>query len=91
MGKPNLDIPVLTVRYRYLKNDNEIFEPIEEEKIIKENDKEIIVEITSKNKFGITQRVLSHTNKCVVISPENYKDEIVSYLKQMKEGYFGQE
>ena len=91
LGKPKLKIPVLTVKYRYLKNDSEVFEPIEEEKILSEDDNEIIVEITSKNKFSVTQRILSHTNKCVVISPDNFKDEIISYLKQMKEGYFGQE
>ena len=90
-NKPKLEIPALTVRYKYAKNDNDIFEPNDEETIVSENKDEVIVEITSKNKFLITQRILSLANKCTVISPENYKDEIISCLKQMKEVYFGQE
>ena len=47
----------------------------------------LIIEIFSKNKFEITQRILSFTNKCIVLSPDNYKNEIISCLLKMKEGY----
>ena len=80
----------ITVRYEYYKKDNISFKPLKNEKIIEQDKNRILVDISSKDKFSITQRILSLTNKCKVISPENYKDEILSCLKQMKEGYFGE-
>lgn len=84
-----INTPTLAVKYEILKNDMTKFVPIEGETILSENNEKILVEIVSKNKFVITQRILSHTNKCKVISPKEYKDEIVSHLKQMKEAYIG--
>ena len=48
-------------------------------------------EITSKNKFDIIQRILFHANKCKVISPTDFQQEIISCLEKMKEGYFGKQ
>lgn len=76
-----------TVQYEYLKNDNLEPELLENEKIIKQLKDSMIVEITSEDKFMITQRILALSNKCRVISPKDYKDEIVSCLKKMKECY----
>ena len=78
---------LLVVRYEYYKEDHIKFEPLENEKIIEENEDKIIIDISSQNKFMITQRILSFANKCCVISPQNYKDEIINCLKRMKENY----
>ena len=90
LGGNKLQVPTYTVKYEYFKTDNEVLELLSSEKIIEETDKKIIIEMTSKNKFDITQRVLSLSNKCRVISPEDYKQEIIDCLKQMKEEYFAQ-
>ena len=87
INSPKLETPELTVRYKYLKTDNTNLEILDNENIIEETKDYLIVEISSKNKFEITQRILSLTNRCIVISPDNYKNEIISCLLRMKEGY----
>ena len=54
---------------------------------IDENKNKLIVEIKSQNKFEITQRILSLSNHCKVLEPQNFKEEIINHLMQMKEGY----
>lgn len=87
IGKPKLEMPTLHVRYEYTKPDNTDFELQENEKIISENGEKILVEISGENKFMITQRIMSLSNRCRVISPQEYKEEILSTLRKMKEGY----
>lgn len=86
--KPKLSIPDYRVVYEYKKVDNKLFEPVEGEKILSETEDKIVVEYISKNKFLITQRILSHTTNCKIISPTDFKKEIITCLRQMKEGYF---
>ena len=88
LNKPKLIIPDYVVVYECKKIDNTPFELVEGEKIIEETNDKIIIEYTSKNKFLITQRILSHTTNCKIVSPQSFKEEIVSCLKQAKEGYF---
>lgn len=82
-----LSIPELTVGYQYTKEDNENFELLENEKIVKKRKNVLTVEITSKSKFEITQRIMSLSFKCKVLYPEIYREYIISTLKKMKEGY----
>jgi predicted DNA-binding transcriptional regulator YafY len=82
-----IEIPELTVGYEYKKDKSEDFELLNCEKIIKSTKDKVLVEITSKNKFEITQRILSFSNRCKVLYPDEYKDYIISNLKKMKEGY----
>ena len=86
-----LNIPAFKAVYEYYKTDNNDLELITEEKVLKRDENKILVEISSKNKFSITQRILSLSNKCKVISPQSYKEEIIECLNKMKEGYFGKE
>ncbi len=60
------------------------------EKIISKDDKKLIIEITSDNKFLTTQRVLSLGSDCKVLYPQSFKDELCSILKKMKEEYFAE-
>lgn len=87
VNERKLQIPVLHVIYEITKTDNPEFELMENEKILKEDNGKLVIEITSENKFMITQRVLSLANRCKVISPSDYKDEIIACLKKMKESY----
>jgi len=87
IGNRSLNVPEYVVKYEILKNDNEKFVPIENEEILEEDDKKILVEFRSKNKFDLIQRILIHANKCRVVSPEDIKTEVISVLKKMKEGY----
>lgn len=80
--------PVLfCVQYEYLNSDNIDLVLREDEKIVKKSKNSLIIEITSEDKFMIVQRILSLSNRCRVLSPENFKDEIISSLQKMKECY----
>ncbi len=85
-----LEMPFLCVKYEY-NNGGKDIELLSSEKIIDRDDKKIVVEIQSKSKFDVIQRILSHANKCKVIYPEAFKTEIISCLKQMKDGYIEEE
>ena len=87
LKEKTLSTPELTVGYQYTKDDNENFELLNNEKIIQNKDNVLTVEITSKNKFEITQRIMSHSIKCKVLYPQSYKEDIIATLKRMKEGY----
>lgn len=87
MHNKTLDVPKLTVGYEYQKDEKEKFILLSCEKLINEENNKLTIEITSNNKFDITQRILSHNMKCKVIYPEDYRAHIISTLKQMKEGY----
>ena len=91
INKPELSLPELTVLYEYEKQDDAQIELLPNERIVKETKYKYLIEIVSKNKFDIIQRILFHNNKCKVISPDDFQREIINCLKQMKEGYFGKQ
>lgn len=86
--KSKLSFPELVVTYEYEKQDDVGIELLPNERIIKETKYKYVIEIVSKNKFDIIQRILFHNNKCKVISPDDFQQEIINCLEQMKEGYF---
>ena len=87
LQEKKLSVPELTVGYLYTKDDDEDFELLENEKIIENKNNTLLIEITSKSKFEITQRIMALSLKCKVLYPQNYKEYIISTLKRMKEGY----
>lgn len=87
LNNQTLAVPTIVVGYEYKKEKGENFEPLSYEKIIKTNGNKLLVEMTSKNKFEMMQRVLYHANKCKVLYPEDFKNYITNNLRKMKEGY----
>ena len=87
LNSPTLKTPVFKVRYELYKTDNTVFEPLETEEVVENTKDKLVIDITTKNKFDITQRILYHASKCKVISPKEYQQEIIDCLKRMKEGY----
>lgn len=90
LQKTTLIAPEVVVGYEIIKTDNEEIEILPCEKIIKTFDNKVLIEMTSRNKFDIFQRVLSYADKCKVLYPASFKSEIITSLKKMKEGYFEQ-
>lgn len=78
----------LVVEYIYERNGNSELELLPNEKVIKKTKDKLYIQICSKNKFDIIQRILYHADKCEVIFPDNFRNEIIACLKRMKEGYF---
>lgn len=58
-----------------------------DEKLLKEEDKKLTIEISSINEFAIMQRVLQLGNKCKVIEPTDFKTRIIEKLKEMEKRY----
>lgn len=83
-----LDVPQLTVGYKYENDYGEKLELISEETLIKSEGNVDFVEIKSKNKFDIMQRIMILSRKCTVLYPEDFRNFIIANLKKMKEGYF---
>ena len=85
--KEHLETPEeIEVFYRTNLNKNEIALQ-ENEEIVSIDETYTTIKIKNSNKFFITQRILSYGDSCEVISPQNYKDEIIATLKQMQEVY----
>lgn len=82
-----MDAPEITVGYRYKRDLEEIFEILENEKLIKSEYNTDFIEITSRNKFEIMQRVFSLGAKCTVLYPEDVRKSVIYKLKKMKEEY----
>ena len=82
-----LKAPEIIVGYEYSETSDDKLDLLENEKLIKSENGKVFVEITSRNKFEITQRILSLSSKCRVLYPDDFKNHIVSILKKMKEAY----
>lgn len=87
LKKSDLKIPVYQIGYEVSTIPNEKFELENNEKIINKNSEKIQVEITSPNKFGIMQRIMSLSPNCKILYPQDFKKEFIENLTKMKEGY----
>lgn len=87
LKKSDLKIPVYQIGYEVRTIPNEKFELENNEKIINKNSEKIHVEITSPNKFGIMQRIMSLSPNCKILYPQDFKKEFIDNLTKMKEGY----
>lgn len=68
-----------------LKDLHYIPEP--DEKIIEKTNDKLIIEATVKNEFSIIQKILYNADGCKVISPKNFKDNLLKKLKAMEKNY----
>ena len=57
------------------------------ELIIEQCDNEVVVEGIYHNKFLATQRVLSFGDKCVVLEPLEFRNHIITKIKEMRDVY----
>lgn len=61
----------------------EDFSPDENQKIIQNTGKEILIEEEIENRFKFVQKVLSYGSKCIVLEPQDIRTEIVSTIERM--------
>lgn len=86
-GTKTLELPDIIVKYEYFKEPKEVLELLSCEKILEEHENKYVIELVSKSKFEIMQRILYHSYKCKVLTPDTIRTEVISTLKKMKEGY----
>lgn len=77
----------LTVTYELECNPDQ-FELSENEKLIKKEDNKVTVEITSSNEFLLRQKFLELGPAGKILAPENFKEDFITCLKDMKAGYY---
>ena len=82
----NLDIKEIKVLFEVNANMQEI-QLKDNEKLISINNGKPLIEARSSNKFMLKQRVLSFGSCCKVIEPADFKNDIITTLKDMRAEY----
>ena len=86
--KPTIENNPATAKIIYKLLDKEI--PLENnEKILSEDETGYTVELSANNIFYARQRILYLGSDCKVISPEDFKADIIETLKKMRDKYAG--
>ena len=67
----------IKVGYEYKKDGENELQLLDCEQIIEQDNDKYLIEISSKNKFEIIQRILSHGTQCTVIYPQDFRQEII--------------
>lgn len=76
----------LNVVYELYNNPNPDLEDYE--KIIEQTEEKVIIEAVTTNPFLLRQRLLALGPNCKILSPDDFKNEFVTLLKNMKAGYY---
>ena len=84
--KDKEETPDLRVVYE-VYNYNDEFTLSQDEKILEKTLDKLVIEVISKNKFSVIQRILYMADDCRVIYPEDFKAELTDKLNLMKASY----
>lgn len=75
----------LVVRFKMKNNGADTFK--DTEKVIERNDEYLVIEGKYFNKFLATQRMLYFGPRCTVLEPQEFRNHVISKLKEMKKIY----
>ena len=84
---PEDDVENISVTYEVFGIQPEL---LDNERIVERNIDSVVVNIVSKNKFDILQRILFYSNCCKVLSPDNFKEELLECLYKMRKIYINE-
>ena len=82
----DLNIKEIKVLFEVNANSQEL-QLRENEKIISVNNEKTLIEAKSSNQFALKQRILSFGSACKVLEPAEFRDEIVTILRNMRAEY----
>lgn len=85
MLKSKEDVKPIKVVYEFYNHPNYI--PDSEETILEKDDKKMVIEINSKNKFSVMQKILYLADNCKIMKPASFKNELINKLKAMEQCY----
>lgn len=71
-----------------LTTDNSELKLDENEKLLEQTDKKVIIELTTSNEFLAKQKLLEFGPKCKIIEPESFRNDFINLLKNMKTRYY---
>lgn len=83
LNKTDIKPKATLVRYKVKETCHILYEIEENESIVEKNDDEFIIEAFITNKFKFFQKILSSSNKCIILSPRETKDEYKKKLEKM--------
>lgn len=78
---------VVTIRYKLTGLSAKIYSASEDERIIEKNEDDVIIEVKTKSKFKIMQRVLAYGADCTVLNPLSFRNDVLNKLKLMLSSY----
>lgn len=81
------DVESQEVKIKFSLKDINKEELDKKEIIVEENEKKFVIEGYYHNEFLATQRMLSFGNKCVVLEPLEFRQNIIKKIKEMREVY----
>jgi len=78
---------ILDVKYKISKTSAFLCIPYEGDKIIRETEKEFLIQAKIANKFKFIQEILSYGYSCTILSPQSLRFEVIAKLNKMSEVY----
>ncbi len=80
-----LKLNEIKVKYEVFQSN---IEPKENERIIEQTDEKTVIEVSTSNIFMLKQKLLEYGPLCRIIEPDEFKNEFIAILKDMKAGYY---
>lgn len=70
-----------------IRTEGSSYVPVQNEKVVEQNNSEMIIEHSTSNPFLLKQKLLEFGPNCTILRPENFKREFIELLENMKAGY----
>ncbi len=71
-----------------LEGNPDKFNPADNEKIIEKHNNYVVIEMKTSNDFLAKQKLLEYGPTCKVLEPEDFRNDFIKLLKDMKAGYY---
>lgn len=84
--KNNVELHPVTVGYELTTTDSDI-RLSNDEKIVDIKENSITVEMQTTNLFMMKRKILEYGSRCTVLYPEDFRNDIINTLKNMRETY----
>ena len=85
-NKPKIKLQPITVRYE-LSSVAANTKLADYEKIVEIKDDYVIIEAQTTNKFDIKRKIMEYGPCCTVLSPKDFREDIINTLKEMRAAY----
>lgn len=87
LKKETIENLTQTIKYELTNVAVSNYCKLENENIIEQDAKHLIIELTSDNEFKIIQRILAYGANCKILSPDSFKTKMIEILKSMEKAY----
>lgn len=71
-----------------LEGNPDKFNPADNERIIEKHNNYVVIKMKTSNDFLAKQKLLEYGPTCKVVAPEDFRNDFIKLLKDMKAGYY---